>query len=92
MEGGNLDISDKYSFDAPQICSEDDWDKLKSDFNDSCCKIYKLVEQPKPAELDESFVQKEYGSLMRNIDVIIEHTYYHFGQLMLIKKILSEKP
>ena len=33
------------------------------------------------------FVDEKYGSYERNLDVMIEHCYYHLGQVMLIKKL-----
>ena len=31
-----------------------------------------------------------HGNYYRNLHSIIEHTYYHLGQISLIKKILNE--
>ena len=40
-------------------------------------------------KLDEAFVDEKYGTYHRNIDGMIEHCYYHLGQIVLIKKMLS---
>jgi hypothetical protein len=32
------------------------------------------------------FVKEEYGTFFRSVDVIVEHTYYHLGQIILLKK------
>jgi len=42
-------------------------------------------------QLEAIFVDKKYGSYKRNIEGLIEHSYYHFGQLSLIKKMVNEK-
>ena len=39
----------------------------------------------------ESFVDEKYGDYQRNIDVMIEHTYYHLGQILIIKKLINER-
>ena len=39
--------------------------------------------------LDENFVDEKYGNYTRNIDGMIEHSYYHLGQISLIKKIIN---
>jgi hypothetical protein len=39
-------------------------------------------------KLDSVFVYEKYGSYRRNIDAIIEHAYYHLGQIVLIKKMI----
>ena len=41
-------------------------------------------------QLKENFVDEKYGSYLRNIDGMIEHCYYHLGQIVLIKKIITE--
>jgi hypothetical protein len=41
-------------------------------------------------KLTESFVEEKYGTYYRNIDAMIEHSYYHLGQIVLLKKILAK--
>jgi hypothetical protein len=36
--------------------------------------------------LSQPFVKDEYGSCLQNIEAQIEHSYYHLGQVSLIKK------
>ena len=40
-------------------------------------------------ELDKDFADKKYGSIRRNINVLIEHSYYHLGQMVLIQKMIK---
>ncbi len=49
-----------------------------------------LVENMTEEKIVSDFSDKDYGSYYRNIDVIIEHTYYHLGQIILIKKALNK--
>ena len=37
-------------------------------------------------ELNQVFVDEKYGTFHRNINALIEHGYYHLGQIVLIKK------
>jgi hypothetical protein len=37
--------------------------------------------------LDNAFTDPKYGSLRRNLEAIIEHSYYHLGQISLLKKL-----
>ena len=39
--------------------------------------------------MNEGFVDEKYGTYLRNIDGMIEHAYYHLGQVVLIKKLLE---
>ena len=42
-------------------------------------------------KLEEIFVNEKYGTYKRNIEGMIEHCYYHLGQISLIKKMIIER-
>jgi hypothetical protein len=90
LQGEPLTASDKYSFDLPPIQSDRDWqhlmDKLWKDAENSAG----LIEQMADSKLDEIFVDEKYGTYYRNLQGIIEHTHYHLGQIVLIKKLLGD--
>lgn len=86
FEYGKLDISDKYSFDHPPIANEADWNKLVGDFLSNSEKFVNQVEQMEDDIFDKPFVEEKYGSYSRNIEGVIEHSYYHLGQISLIRK------
>lgn len=46
------------------------------------------VAQMPDEKLDQIFVNKKYGTYLRNIEGVIEHSYYHFGQIVLIRKLI----
>ena len=48
-----------------------------------------LIETMEETKLNAYFVEEKYGSYYRNIDAMIEHSYYHLGQIVLINKILK---
>lgn len=89
FEGGELEIKDKFSFDMPEIKSKTDWDILVHEFIENSEKFIDHVEKMDEDQLNQLFVKQEYGSYARNIEAQIEHSYYHLGQISLIKKILS---
>jgi len=37
-------------------------------------------------QLDAVFVKETYGTYRRNIEAIIKHSYYHLGQISLLRK------
>jgi len=88
FKGGKLEIRDKYSFDLPEIQSETDWNTLFNDFLNHAEQFAIHVEQMSEDMLDQPFVEEKYGTYLRNIEGIIEHSYYHLGQVSLIKKML----
>ena len=90
FEVGSLNIRDKYSFNTTPITSQKDWEKLINSFWNNAEKFANLVELMSDKKLDEFFVDEKYGNYQRNINGIIEHSYYHLGQITLIKKILLD--
>ncbi|MCB0381814.1 MAG: DinB family protein [Psychroserpens sp.] len=91
FEGGTLDIKDTYSFEAPEIKSEAEWNSLKNKLLKHAEAFAKHVESMSEDQLESTFIDEKYGSYQRNIEGIIEHSYYHLGQLSLIKKMIHEK-
>lgn len=90
FKGGDLEIRDKYSFDLPSIQSEADWESLKNEFIVNSEIFVKEVANLSDDQLDRPFVDEKYGTYSRNIEGIIEHNYYHLGQISLIKKMIIE--
>ncbi|HZG25105.1 MAG TPA: DUF1572 domain-containing protein [Chitinophagaceae bacterium] len=88
LEGGSLDIKDKYSFDFVPIQSQSEWENFLNKFWNDSEAFALLVEQMPEEKLKEVFVDEKYGSYQRNIEAMIEHSYYHLGQIVLLKKIL----
>jgi len=91
MEGGPLDIRDKYSFDLPPLQSQQEWEALLEKTYKAAEKFAQLVEQMPDQQLSEGFVDEKYGNYFRNISAMIEHSYYHLGQIVIIKKIIREQ-
>jgi hypothetical protein len=91
LEGGSLQAHDKFSFDHPSIQSEEDWNKLLNKTWIDAEKFASLVEQFPESRLWENFAGEKYGNYYRNIQGIIEHTHYHLGQVVLLKKLLLKQ-
>ena len=89
LQGRPLNGHDKYSFDAPAIESQEDWEKLLNKTWADAETFANLVEQLPENKLGEIFVDEKYGTYYRNLHGIIEHIHYHLGQIVLIKKIIS---
>ena len=90
FEKGKLEISDKYSFDFPPIQSASDWNQMVTEFLTNAEKFVATVAQMNDPHFDEPFIEEKYGTLLRNIEGVIEHSYYHLGQVSLINKMIQE--
>lgn len=88
---GRLEISDKHSFDLAPILSEADWDKLVNEFIANANEFSDKVEEMEDDVFDKPFIDEKYGTFLRNIEGVIEHSYYHLGQITLIRKMIANK-
>jgi hypothetical protein len=90
LQGAPLNAKDKYSFDHPPIRSQEDWKNLMDQTWKDVENFASLVEQLPESKLAETFAEEKYGNYYRNLHGIIEHTHYHLGQIVLIKKMLLQ--
>ncbi|MCB0688089.1 MAG: DUF1572 family protein [Saprospiraceae bacterium] len=90
LQKNELTIRDQFSFDLPPIATEDEWMEFLDQMWKEAEEFARHVESMSQSDLEQTFVKETYGNYLRNVHVIIEHTYYHLGQIVLIKKLLQE--
>ena len=90
LNGEKLNASDKYSFNVPPINNQEDWELLLDKVWKDAERFALLIEQIPESKLSETFIDEKYGNYYRNLHGIIEHTHYHLGQIVLIKKIILQ--
>lgn len=88
FNGGKLEISDKYSFDLPPIKTDVDWENLVHSLLNNAEKFADAVAEMDDQLFDQVFVEEKYDTYFRNIHGVLEHSYYHLGQIVLIRKLL----
>lgn len=89
LQGEALNAHDKYSYDLPPIESQEAWERFLDGVWTDAETFACLVEQLPEARLWEYMADEKYGNYFRNLHGIIEHTHYHLGQIVLIKKIVQ---
>ncbi|MEL7342730.1 MAG: DUF1572 domain-containing protein [Bacteroidota bacterium] len=91
LEGGPLDAHDRFSYDVPEFPSEAEWEAFKA----RCLQLAKRYIEAVGALSQEAILHHmadpKYGSWQQNIQGIIEHSYYHFGQMVVLRKLLLVK-
>ncbi len=86
-KGGTLEIRDTYSYQLPEIHSEKAWNNLVDRFLCNATEIVNCIAAMPDKKLKAPFSGDKYGTFSRNIEGLIEHSYYHLGQLVLLKKM-----
>lgn len=89
LNGGALEAHDKFSFEAPELAQEGDWDAFREMVLQQAEEFAQLVEAISEESWPKDFTAAQYGSYYRNIQGIIEHTHYHLGQIALLKKAIA---
>lgn len=87
---GELTIKDQYSFDVKPINNQNEWNNLVETLLTNAERFIVAVSQMNDEILNSDFFDKKYGTYYRNIEGVIEHSYYHLGQITLINKLLSK--
>ena len=88
LNGEALTSSDKFSFDVGSINSDEEWQQLINKVFADADALAQQIEKLPDEKLLEDFSDPKYGNYYRNLHGIIEHTYYHLGQILLLKKII----
>lgn len=92
LRGEPLDAHDKYSFDHPPIRSQAEWEAFLEKVFADAEEFARRIEQMPEEMLWSTFVKEKYGDWYGNFHVNIEHSYYHLGQIVLLKKLLAQRP
>jgi len=88
LEGKPLVSKDSLSFDAPLITTKAAWQLQKEQLYAATHRCAQLAENLPQEKLKEEFALKKYGSYEHNLVGLLEHSHYHFGQMVIIKKIV----
>jgi uncharacterized damage-inducible protein DinB len=90
FKGKPLIIRDKYSFDVPSMVTEEEWQtflkKVFADAEEFAAHVEALTDE----QLHGPFSDPKYGSMYKNIHAMIQHVYYHSGQIAVLKKMVRE--
>lgn len=88
LRTGKLEGKDALSFDLPPLHNQQDWNTFIEKVFAAAEELATLVEQLPDERLSDTFGDEKYGTYFRNIEGIIEHLYYHIGQISILRKSL----
>lgn len=89
IQGNPLNGKHEYSFKAPKITNEAEWQALLKQTWEDAEAFAQTVEVFPEAQIFDDFSPK-YGNYYRNIVGVVEHNHYHLGQIVFIKKLLRQ--
>lgn len=94
LQGGPLDAHDSYSYEVPALANESEWQALLDRSWQDAEAFASLLEHMPEEQLWANLSEEKYGIWYRNLHGIIEHSHYHLGQIVILKKLLKiqDKP
>ena len=91
LQGNLLVASDAESFITPNINNEIEWQLFLHEKYEEAEQLASLIENLSEEKLNEYFAEEKYGTYFKNLVGMIEHLYYHLGQIVFLKKIINHK-
>ncbi|HET7819746.1 MAG TPA: DUF1572 domain-containing protein [Bacteroidia bacterium] len=90
IQGQLLDPKHELSFSHPPIKTQKDWEDMLTKTWRDAENFAEHIEQM-PEDMLWKSISDKHGNYYRNIQGVIEHTHYHLGQIVLLKKIIAAK-
>lgn len=88
LRGGSLAGSDKESWQTPEFATEAAWNTFMEQSWEEAEAFANILEGISEDKLWSEFADPKYKTVYYNVAGMIEHFYYHLGQIVLIKKQL----
>ena len=90
LEDGILDGKDSESYNHPPINSHDEWDAFCKSIWQDAERLIALGSELSDSILNKPYVNVAYGTYSSNFLGLIEHSHYHLGQIVILKKRLEK--
>lgn len=87
LNDGVLDAHDKYSFEHPQLETEQEWRSYVNEVLKNGTRLSEMIAGLPDEILDTFFTDVRYGTYHRNFTGLLEHTHYHLGQIVMLSKL-----
>ena len=78
-------------YDVPNFKNEEEWREFLNQFWTEAKRFGDIVEAMDDNQFFAIFSEEKYGNYYRNISGIIEHSHYHLGQIVILKKLIQKK-
>ncbi|MFM2385409.1 MAG: hypothetical protein RL660_166 [Bacteroidota bacterium] len=91
LQGGPLTGKDADSWQQTAPKDENEWQYYKQEMLDIAELLAQQVESLSDEQLIQPFADEKYGSIYRNVAGVIEHLYYHLGQISVLVEARKSK-
>lgn len=88
MQGVDVFVDEKNGYNLPALQTEEDWKQLQTDGYLSAHELAAAIAGFDESKLFELLVQNG-SSAYKNFQGTVEHTHYHLGQMVILKKLIK---
>ena len=89
MKGENPVIPEVNGFDVEELNNEDDWKKLVAKTHQSFIDLADAIRKLPDEQLPDP-VSNGRSTVGKNLYGIVEHAYYHLGQIVMLKHLVQK--
>ncbi len=89
LQDGVLEGKDSESYKHPNITSQEEWETLQKTMWKDAERFTAFLSKLPDTTLEQAFTNEKYGTYVSNILGLIEHTHYHLGQIIILKKMIT---
>jgi uncharacterized damage-inducible protein DinB len=87
MKGETPVIPEMNGYDVPVLNNEEEWNTLKEKTHQSFTELADAVKNFPEEKLQDNYASSIPSTYYRNFQGIVEHAYYHLGQIVILKKL-----
>lgn len=89
LQGIDPPIGEANGFDVPALNGAQDWERLQADNLASAQQLADAIRKVPDEVLGQPILKdRASSSYYRQLHGVIEHTHYHLGQIVLLKKLI----
>jgi len=87
IQGIDPEVPEINGYDVDKLKDENDWNELKEKAHQSFIQLADRVKEFPEEKLSETYATGK-PSYYKNFQGIVEHAYYHLGQIVILKNLL----
>jgi len=88
IRGESPNIPETNGFDAPILATQEDWDRLRAFNSESAHLLSAEILNFELKDITQPILPG-YSPVYKSLHGCIKHTYYHLGQITIIKNLCS---
>ena len=87
LKGSNPSTPGTNGYNVGELKTDEEWQALKEKTHESFLQLADLIKSFPEEKLSSTYAEGK-SSYYKNFQGIVEHAYYHLGQIVILKKLI----